>query len=114
MRDYQPFSEEETKLIEKFAGKKTAGEIAIMLGRKRASVLGHAHYKGISLKRVGQYHCRAKLSDLQAEMVKALHAAGFSDTEINKACFQHVTRSCISGITTGMTRANPSSKRQVA
>lgn len=102
---YAPLSTDEHDIIVKFAGKKTSEEIGIMLGIGRRKVQTHATRNKISLRKSGQYHDRAKLTDLQAEMVKALGVAGFSDTEINKACFQHVTRSCISGITTGASRS---------
>ena len=39
-----------------------------------------------------------------AQMVLALYNAGFSATEIRKACFSHVTLGCITGITTGKNR----------
>lgn len=103
-RKYSRMTEEEHAIIAEFAGKKTAEEIGLMLGYDRRKILHYANRNGISLQKKGQYHDRAKLTDLQAEMVKALAKCGFSDTEINKACFRHVTRSCISGITTGASR----------
>lgn len=101
---YARYTKEDTRLIKQFAGKKTAAEIAIMLGRTRASVLNHASHYNISLRQIGQYASNAVLSDLQAQMVCALDDAGFTDTEINKACFPHVSRGCITNIASGSNR----------
>lgn len=95
-------SAEDRATIIKYAGTKTGEEIATMLGYKATKVLNYACRNKISLCKSGQYHSNAKLTNLQAEMVKSLSVAGFSDTEINKSCFRHVTRSCITGITRGI------------
>jgi len=98
------YSEEEEAVIKQYAGKKTAAEIGLMIGRTRHSVLNWACKNNVSLRQVGQYHCKAKLSDMQAQMVTILADAGYTDTEINKACFQHVSRGCISNIMSGSNR----------
>lgn len=98
------YTEEEHITVKQFAGKKTAEEIGLMIGRTRNSVLNYASKNKITLRQTGQYHCRARLTDMQAQMVGALFDAGFSNVEINKACFPHVSRGCITGITTGANR----------
>lgn len=99
---YAPMSPEDHALIVKYASKKSGTEIALMLGCKASKVYDYAHRNSISLRKSGQYHNNAKLTDLQAEMVKALGQAGFSDTEINKSCFPHLSRGCIAGVTKGV------------
>ena len=98
------YTDSERELVKKYAGIKTAAEIAIMIGRTRNSVLTFAARNKISLMRKGQYHYSAILTDLQASMVMVLSDAGFTDTEINKACFQHVSRGCITNIARGDNR----------
>ena len=64
------YSEEEIDVIREFAGKKIAEEIGIMLGRTRDSVLNRASRSKICLRLEGENHRGAKLSNLQAQMVK--------------------------------------------
>lgn len=98
------YTEEDKRIVRKYAGKKSAEEIGLMINRTPASVRHFAYLNKISLRKSGQYHHQSKLTDLQVEMVKALSKCGFSETEINKSCFRHVTRSCITNIVRGATR----------
>lgn len=98
------YSEEEIDVIREFAGKKIAEEIGIMLGRTRDSVLNRASRSKICLRLEGENHRGAKLSNLQAQMVKVLFDAGYNSGEIHKACFDHVSPGCIQGITLGNNR----------
>lgn len=89
------YTPDEVALIKKYAGTKSASEIAIMLGKDKQSVKGYCSRNKISLIKRGENHHESKLSNLQREMVMALSHAGFSDSEIQQAAFSHVSRSCI-------------------
>lgn len=104
MNYHRYYTKEESDIVRQYSGKKTAEEIGMMIGRTRFSVLNYASKNGIGLRQVGQYHCKARLTDLQAQMVGSLYDAGFSSVEIHKSCFSHVSRGCITGITTGNNR----------
>ena len=104
MKTRRYYTKEEAETVKKYAQTKTALEIGIMIGRTRMSVLNWASVNKVSLRKKGENHNRAVLSNLQAEMVGALNDAGFSATEIKKACFSHVTLGCITGITSGSNR----------
>lgn len=100
------YTKVEKATVKEFAGIKTAEEISIILGnnRTRSSVLNYASSKKICLRKIGENHTGAVLSNLQAQIVIALNECGFSDTEIREACFSHVSRGCIYGITSGSNR----------
>lgn len=93
------YSQEETVIIKQYAGKITAAEIAIILGRSTQSVKSFASSNKISLKKIGENHHSKILSNLQREMILVLSNAGFTDSEINKAAFSHVSRGCIYAVT---------------
>ena len=95
-----PYTEEEENILKKFAGVKSTEEIAMILGRTKASVAQKAPRMGLSLRtNIGQDHFGAKLSDLQVEMIRVLSEAGFRGCEIHKAAFNHVADDTIYSIT---------------
>lgn len=98
------YSDEEKKTIKQLAGKKTATEIAKILGRSRAGVSDFASRNNISLMQVGQYHYNAKINDLQVTMIWALYDAGFSVAEIHQNCFKEVSNTTIDDIVNFRTR----------
>ena len=87
--------EQDVPMLKKYAGIKTTEEIGVILGRSTCSVASYAAKAGISLKRYGENHRDAKLSNLQVQMLHALSDAGFETGEIRKACFPHVSTGCI-------------------
>jgi hypothetical protein len=104
MEPRKHYSDEEKEIVKKYAQTKTAEEIGLIIGRSRMSVQAWCSVNYVKLRKVGENHNMAVLSNLQSQMVLALYNAGFSATEIRKACFSHVTLGCITGITTGKNR----------
>jgi len=95
----EPYTKEHEAVIAKWAGIKTAEEIGIIIGRTRASVLQKAPRLGLSLRLIGENHYKAKLSNLQVEMINALFVGGFKPCEIHQAAFNHVAANTIYSIT---------------
>ena len=99
MASYIPFTEEQKNTINEFADSKTGEEIAMMIGKTKQSVYRKASYMGVSLKKIGEDHYKARLSNLQVEMINSLFMGGFKPHEIHKAAFNHVAANTIYSIT---------------
>jgi len=84
------YTEEEDKIIKKYAGVKKTEDIALILGRSASSLEGRVKKLGVSLRMKGENHHGSKLSNLQIEMIYALKISGFRACEIHKAAFNHV------------------------
>ena len=91
-------------IIRKYASTKTAEEIGVILGKSERQVRYYAGKKRISLKKTGENHKGAKLSNLQVQMLKALLASGFTASDIHRACFSHVHLSTVSDVKSLTTR----------
>lgn len=89
------YTAEEDAILKKYAGKKPASTIAIMIERSTGSVYHRLKKLGLSGKICGEDHWCAKLSNLQTQMILALHQAGFTATEIHDAAITHVSFSAI-------------------
>ena len=95
-----PYSKEDVDILNKYAGVKNTSEISIILGRSRYSVLQKAKLLKISLRQVGENHHKAKLSNLQVEMIRALAESGFTIREIHNAVFSETSIDTIRSIVT--------------
>ena len=97
-------SAKDEAVIREYAGTKTAAEIGIMIGRSQAAVWNKARALGVCLKKVGEDHYKAKLSNLQVEMINALLVSGFKPHEIHKAAFNHVHYNTVQSVTSCWSR----------
>ena len=93
------YTEEQEDTIKQFAGIKTAEEIGLMIGRTKHAIYRKASYMDVSLKKIGEDHYKAKLSNLQVEMINSLFMGGFKSHEIHQAAFNHVAANTIYSIT---------------
>jgi hypothetical protein len=99
-----PYSKEHEAIIAQWAGIKTAEEIGMMIGRTRASVLQKGPRMGFSLRQTGEDHYKAKLSNLQVEMIHALIEGGFRVCEIHQAAFNHVHVNTVHSVVSSWSR----------
>ena len=100
-----PYTKEEEKILRKWAGIKSADDIAVIIGRTRISVSSKAARMKLSLRtNIGEDHHNAKLSNLQVEMINALTVSGFRVIEIHAAAFSHVDYSTINSVTLAYNR----------
>ena len=90
---------EQDAIIKQFASSKTAEEIGMMIGRTKEAIRRRASYMNISLKKIGEDHYKARLSNLQVEMINSLFMGGFKPHEIHQAAFNHVAVNTIYSIT---------------
>ena len=97
-------TERNKETIREDAGTRTAEEIWLIIGRTQRSVSSLALRMGISLKKIGQDHYKAKLSNLQVEMINTLFTGGFKACEIHQAAFNHVAANTIYSITSCWSR----------
>jgi hypothetical protein len=93
----------EDATLREYAGKKTAEEIGVIIGRPTSSVHSRMHLLRIPGRLLGENHRGSKLSKLQAQMLTALYQAGFTSNEIQKAAFSHVTVTTILNVANGVT-----------
>jgi len=81
-RQHQQYTEQEIAILRRWAGVKTAAEIATMLGRSVRSVGYKLRDLGLSGQLYGEHHWSAKYADLLIAMVLTLYDAGFTPAEI--------------------------------
>lgn len=85
----------ELATLRALAGTASAEEIAAALpGRTPAGVKDAAHTRGISLRRVGERHPRARYADAEVEALRELHLDGVPPRELRRR-FPHMPRATI-------------------
>jgi hypothetical protein len=82
---------EEDSVLDELAGIRTGKEIGEVLDRPIGSVFGRAHKLGISMRKAGELHHAAKVSNLQRQMIMALMDAGYEPKEIAAAFKEPLT-----------------------
>lgn len=87
----EPWTTYEDEFLRESAGKKTAEEIGMILGRPKGGVHHRMKRLGLDGKPRGENHWNSKLSNTQAQMALALKDAGFTVNEIRDAAFNHVS-----------------------
>jgi|TARA_R110000803_G_scaffold125564_1_gene193201 hypothetical protein len=99
------YSQEQKNTIRKYAGIKSAEEIALMIGKRPENVHTQGKKLGVSLRvKIGEKHHNAKLTNLQVEMINALSISGFRVVEIHKAAFNHVAYDTIFAVVAAYNR----------
>lgn len=71
-----PYSNDEDKVILKFAGEKSAAEIGEMIGRNKQSIRERASLIGVSLKRYGNKNPSTKYAEEDVELARCLSDEG--------------------------------------
>ena len=104
MQQRERYTQDEDNALRQYAGKKTAEEIGMIIGRTRNSVHCRLKQIGVSGRLVGENHRCSKLSNLQVEMLVALQQAGFTSYDIHQAAFDHVTITTVRNVTELRTR----------
>lgn len=79
----QPWTTDEDKLLKRFAGKKTAEELSMIIGRPKNGVHHRMKKLGLNGYLRGEYNQNAKLSRVHAQMIVVLKDAGFTTNEIH-------------------------------
>lgn len=77
------WSAEEDALLKQFAGKKTAAELSVIIGRPKNGVHHRIKKLGLNGYLQGEHHKNAKLSAVHAQMIVVLKDAGFTTNEIH-------------------------------
>lgn len=93
----------EDKTIREFAGKKTAEEIGLIIGRTKDSIHNRVQLLRLDGRIRGEDHHASKLSNLQSQMLLVLYQAGFTVNEIHKAAFDHVAISTVNDVASART-----------
>lgn len=78
------YSEDDDKILKKFAGTKRPLVIAQILGRTRQSVLGRAKKLGLRMMPNGENHHASKHSSTMVEWVRQMHDDGIPTSLISK------------------------------
>lgn len=73
------------KKLREMAGKFPASEIARVIGRTQKAVNYRIKALGLSGRLYGEAHWAAKITELQARMIRTLRTNGFSNREIKAA-----------------------------
>jgi len=84
MKKRRLWTREEDALLKSLAGKCTAEEIGLVLGRPKSGV--HHRISRLKLNGMlcGEAHWNAKIPNLTAGMIGALHDAGYLPSEIHR------------------------------
>ena len=72
------WSDDDDDILIKYAQKKTAAEIGIILDRSTTAVYSYARRKGITLTKTGEAHYKAVVSDVQRLAIQVMHDAGMT------------------------------------
>lgn len=102
----QAWTTKEDRLLKQFAGKKTAEELSVIIGRSKHGVHHRINKLGLNGYLRGEYNQNAKLSGTNAQMIQVLYDAGFTANEIQKA-FVNVNISTICDIAAARTWREP-------
>lgn len=81
----KPWSKEDDAMLRELVGTMTAESIGKILGRTQRAVWKRVEKLELNGRLHGERHWNAKLSNLQAAMIGALHDAGFTTNEIHGA-----------------------------
>ena len=81
-----PWTPEEDKILKKYAGIKPAYVIKEILdnGRTASAVQQRISKLGVDGRQYGEKHWAARISDMQADIIKILFDAGYTQLEIAK------------------------------
>lgn len=93
----------EDRYLKDNAGKIPCRLIAAHLGRTKHSVYGRAAFLGISLTLSGEHHWKAKLTELQVQMIAALKEHGYTADQIKFAFNLEVSPQTIRDAAAGRT-----------
>lgn len=78
------FTPEEDRIVKKYCGKKTAGEIGTILGRPIGGVRSSLRRQGLKNTLHGDNHWNVKVDSLRISMVHTLLDAGFAPSEVHR------------------------------
>ena len=93
----------EDAVLRRSAGLCTAAEIGAKLGRSRQAVHARAKLLGVNLTRGGEHHWRARLTELQVQMIAQLKDAGYTAAQIKEAFGVEVSTGAINDAAAGRT-----------
>lgn len=79
----QAWTTKEDRLLKQFAGKKTAEELSVIIGRSKHGVHHRINKLGLNGYLRGEHHKNAKVSSVHAQMIVVLKDAGFTTNEIH-------------------------------
>ena len=80
---WQAWTTTEERYMIKYAKILTKAQIAENLGRTLCSIKSKGDKMGLDMKKEGQYNHKAKLTDIQAEMIRVLDDYGFRKIDIH-------------------------------
>jgi hypothetical protein len=78
------FTPEEDRIVRKFAGKKSAEEIGLILGRPAGGVRSSLRRQGLKNHLYGDAHWATKVDSLRMSMIHTLLDAGFAPSEVHR------------------------------
>lgn len=82
---------EEDCQLEELAGIRSGSEIGEIIGRSVGAVFARAHKLGISMRKEGERHHLAKVTNLHKQMIMTLMDAGYTPKEISTAFKEPLT-----------------------
>lgn len=82
---------EEDSLLAELAGIRSGREIGEFIGRTTGSVFARAHKLGISMRKSGERHHLAKVTNLHKQMIMTLIDNGYTPKEISTAFKEPLT-----------------------